>query len=580
MFRAEICFPRPASKETSLMWTKLLRLCLTRTGDTPRRPAPLRRPPSRLPSRLLQLEALEDRRLLNAGVLDPTFGNGAGYVAVSPTNGADYVYSGVIQPDSKILVAGDGYIMNSKNVSTAQDFAIIRYTANGSLDTAFGSGGTALANFGPINVNPNSSHPSVIMGHPHAALYPQSGTANDGKIVMAGWINKWWWSGQTNVNQYYFVLARFSANGTFDSTFGNQGEVITSLASLRNGSNVVIQPDGKIVVAGGTTTGFALARYNSNGTLDTGFGGGEVLSPLGQLTSRADALLLQPDGKLIVAGETPSSSTGGTTWVMSRYNADGSLDATFGNGGIVSGPFSGSSAEADGAALYPSGAANAGKIILAGDTAIGSGMARFNPDGSLDTMFGTGGEVTTTAANFRSVSITADGKLVLSGNNSTNAVIRYNADGSPDSKFGTGGIVTGPVAGVVALQSNGDIILAGSASNGTKSNFAVARYLPSDPEIGSFTASPTPVTSGSSTTLTAANITDANPNSTITQVAFYYYDSTGNKHVLGYGMQTSPGVWTLSYTVNLASGTYMIYAQVEDSYGVFGDPIALTLMVQ
>jgi uncharacterized delta-60 repeat protein len=265
---------------------------------------------------------------------------------------------------------------------------------------------------------------------------------------------------------------------------------------------------------------------------------------------------------------------------MGRYNPDGSLDATFGNGGIVSGPFGATGAEPYAAALYPSGAANAGRIIVAGDTATGSGMARFNPDGSVDSTFGTGGEVTTTAANFRSVAIAADGKLVLGGNNSTNAVIRYNADGSPDGTFGTGGIVTGPVSGAVALQPNGDIVVAGAIGTNGKVNFAVGRYLPSEPEIGSFTASANPVPSGSTETLTASGITDANPNSTITKVTFYYIDSSGTQQVLGTGTQSSSGVWTLNFTVNLTSGTYTIYAQAEDSYGVFGDPFALTLTVQ
>jgi hypothetical protein len=108
----------------------------------------------------------------------------------------------------------------------------------------------------------------------------------------------------------------------------------------------------------------------------------------------------------------------------------------------------------------------------------------------------------------------------------------------------------------------------------------LSRYLPSESEIGSFTANPNPVTAGSVTTLTASNITDGNANSTITQVAFYYYDSTGTKQILGYGTQTSPGVWTFNFTVNLTPGPYTIYAQAEDSYGVFGDPLALTLTVQ
>jgi uncharacterized delta-60 repeat protein len=564
------------------MWPTFPSLRFTLSGSAPRRPASRRRPAIRRPSGRPRLEALEDRCLLSAGALDPTFGNGAGYVTSSPTNGADNAYSALIQPDGKILAAGRGYIMNARQtVNTATDFAVARYNSNGSLDTAFGSGGAALANFGPETLNPTVNHPSwVVFGGP-TALYPQAGTVNDGKIVMAGWIDKYWYSGQASVDQFYIGLARFNANGTLDSTFGNQGEVATSPATFRRGGPVVIQPDGKIVVAGGTTTGFALARYNGNGTLDTSFGsGGEVLTPLGQWTSHGDALLLQPDGKLIVVGETPTSSAGDNVWEMARYNPNGSLDATFGNGGIVSGPFIGTGAEPSGAALYPSGAANAGKIIVAGDTATASGMARFNPDGSLDSTFGAGGAVTTTAASFRSVAIAADGKLVLGGNNSTNAVIRYNADGSPDGTFGTAGIVTGPVSdGAVALQPNGDIIVvAGMGTNG-KVDFAVARYLPSEPEIGSFTASPNPVASGSSVTLTASNISDGNPGATITQVAFYA-QVNGSNTLLGYGTQTSPGVWTFTFTVNLAPGTYTLYAQAEDSYGVFGDLAALTLNVQ
>jgi hypothetical protein len=119
----------------------------------------------------------------------------------------------------------------------------------------------------------------------------------------------------------------------------------------------------------------------------------------------------------------------------------------------------------------------------------------------------------------------------------------------------------------VALQPDGKIVV--SALN--SGIFGLARYLPSGPQIGSFTASPNPATTGSSRTLTAANITDGNPRATVTQVAFYYYDSTGTKQVLGYGAQTSPGVWTLTVAVNLPAGSHAIYAQAEDSYGSFGD---------
>ena len=105
-------------------------------------------------------------------------------------------------------------------------------------------------------------------------------------------------------------------------------------------------------------------------------------------------------------------------------------------------------------------------------------------------------------------------------------------------------------------------------------------FIVAGPQIGSFTASPNPVTSGSSTTLTASNITVGNAGSTVTQVTFYYFDSNGNQVTLGTGTQTN-GVWALTFsTTGWASGTYTLFAQAEDSYGVLGDPLALTRTVQ
>ena len=98
-------------------------------------------------------------------------------------------------------------------------------------------------------------------------------------------------------------------------------------------------------------------------------------------------------------------------------------------------------------------------------------------------------------------------------------------------------------------------------------------------QIGSFTASPNPITTGSSLTLTASGIAPATPGATITQVSFYYFDSSGAKHVLGTGTQTSTGVWTLTIKANLAPGAYTLYAQAEDSAGLFGPAAVLTLTV-
>jgi uncharacterized delta-60 repeat protein len=256
-------------------------------------------------------------------------------------------------------------------------------------------------------------------------------------------------------------------------------------------------------------------------------------------------------------------------------------------------------------AIYPNaGTANDGEIVVAGrvfnTSATGSSnntfqplVARYNPNGSLDTTFGNGAGYitigTATHADFLSsaVTIESDGKPIIAGLDGTLALVgRLNVDGTLDSTFGTGGLVTTAMLGTsfnhaVALQADGKILAAGS-SNATGGNeeFAVARFLPSEPEIGSFIASANPVTAGSSETLTVWNITDANAGATITSVVFYYYDSSGTKQILGYGTQTSPGLWTLTLTVNLAPGTYTLFAQAEDSYGIFGDPFALNLTVQ
>jgi uncharacterized delta-60 repeat protein len=538
-------------------------------------------PPSRRP----RLEVLEDRCVPSAGALDPTFGNGAGYVTTSPTTGADLAKAALIQPDGKILAAGIVYVPTGG--SSTEEFGVVRYNANGTLDTSFGSGGTALADFSSYYGKKSSlSVPGAAADA--AALYPQAGTVNDGKIVLVGHGV----IGSRTGNQGVLMLARFNTNGTLDTTFGNKGELITTFSVAGDGlSRVVIQADGEIVASMGNNTGFELARFIPSGTLDTTFGpGGEVTTSFGQAFGTT-GLLLQPDGKFIVEGATSQANV----WEMARYNPDGTLDATFGNRGTVTGPF-GNGYSSRGSALYPSGTANAGKIIVVGlataSPESGLVIGRYNPDGSLDTFFGTGGDVTTpTGAAPDAVAIAADGKLVVAGSyNNAQAVFRFNADGSVDSSFGTGGIVTTAIgtgnsyASAVVLQANGDIVTVGYAvsstkSLGTKSFFAVARYLPSEPEVGSFTSSASTVASGSNTTLTASNIADANPNSTVTQVTFYYIDGSGTQQVLGTGTQGSGGVWTLSCTVSLAPGTYTIFAQAEDSYGVLGEALGLTLQV-
>jgi uncharacterized delta-60 repeat protein len=246
-----------------------------------------------------------------------------------------------------------------------------------------------------------------------------------------------------------------------------------------------------------------------------------------------DAITVQPDGKIVAAGTSSNTSE-----LLVRLNTDGSLDSTFGTGGIVSGYSIGD--EGRPALVIQTN----GKIVASGGELAPLGLVyRFNPDGSLDTGFGTAGVATVP-----------------------------NADGNY----------------AIALQADGKIVAVGAAPNqhfGTR--FEVARFLGDPiPVIGSFRASPNPLTSGGTTTLTISNIMDSNANSSIVQVAVYLDSNAdgklepGSDTLIGYATQTSPGVWTFTYTVNLAAGTYTLFAQAEDNYGLFSDPFALPLTVQ
>jgi uncharacterized delta-60 repeat protein len=532
-----------------------------------------------------RFEGLEERSLMSAGALDPTFGAGAGYVTTALSSGSGNSAKQVlVQPSGNIVVAG----------SSNDAFGAVTYNPDGSLDTAFGSGGIVRQLFAGAAGGSLGS----------AALEPM-GTTGDSKILLAG----------RDFGQAGMALMRLNANGTLDTTFGSNGQVVTPFQSnvvFTNG--VAVTSSGQILAAGfdgGHTV--LLARYNPNGSLDPMFGSGgkatTVLTSSGtNFHASVLALALQPDGKFVVVGQQYwTLSTGGIfhEGMLLRYNANGSLDTTFGNGGVVTTviPF-GSSPNTTYAAvaIYPNtGAANDGKIIAVGSVSSVSGVTlsrawaavRYNANGSLDTTFGNGaGSVVignpqgVPAGQYAwAVAIESDGKPIIAGGiGGPSQVARLNVDGSLDATFGNGGLVTtaigagGPFYGG-AIQPDGKFLAAGSAGFGSQQDWTLARYLPSEPQIGSFTASANPVTSGSNVTLTASNITDGNAGSSITQVTFYYYDSHGVKQVLGYGTQSNPGVWTLTFTVGLAPGSYTLYAQATDSYGVVGDPLALALQV-
>src|ERR1051326_5460856 len=189
-----------------------------------------------------------------------------------------------------------------------------------------------------------------------------------------------------------YYLSANAQPGTLDNSFGTGGIVTTEFSPADGGNDVAIQSDGKIIVVGEGGYGIELARYNSDGSLDLSFGsGGKVTTAIGNSGSGGDAIATQGDGKIVVGGY------GGGDFALVRYNSNGSLDNTFGSGGIVTTDF-GNSEGANSLVIQSDG-----KIVLGGNVLSNKGqdfaLARYNSNGSLDNTYGTGGKVVTSVTN-------------------------------------------------------------------------------------------------------------------------------------------------------------------------------------
>ncbi|MGI8849886.1 MAG: hypothetical protein ACR2HT_06930, partial [Pyrinomonadaceae bacterium] len=390
------------------------------------------------------------------GDLDPSFGNG-GKVVTSFDNRHSDAYAMAIQSDGKIVVAGQS--------------AIVRYNKDGSLDASFGNGGKVATPSGTIFYA--------------VAIQP------DGKIVIAGRIVT------SNAD---FVLIRYNKDSSLDTSFGTGGIVITPISSLADiAYAVAIQPDGRIVAAGSSgpfpSVDFALARYNPDGSLDNSFGtGGKVITNINNSANIAYAMALQPDGKVVAAGFSGDSNR---DFALARYNTDGTLDNSFGTGGSVTTSIGSGNDEAYAVAIQSDG-----RIVAAGysfERRFDFALARYNTDGLLDTSFATGGKAITSfgrSGGFAyAMAVQSNGKIIVAGRTTYNngaysefALVRYNPNGSLDSSFGRGGKVTtvigngSSVVRAVAIQPDGKIVAAGtiyySQGDGLLgSDFALARYL-------------------------------------------------------------------------------------------------------
>jgi uncharacterized delta-60 repeat protein len=478
-------------------------------------------------------------RLGTNNVLDNTFG--AGGVVLTPFfDEPMYPYASAgaaaIQADNKIVAAGTASFFNGSY--SYFDFAVARYNLDGSLDSTFGSGGrvvTDLGGFAAIN-----------------ALVIQ----RDGKLVVAGYVN-------TN-----FALARYQTNGVLDSTFGIGGTLITDVGggsgSTYGAAGLLLQPDGKLIAVGTGMNGaaFAVLRYTTNGVLDTSFGSGGIvytaipgaLSSFATCVAYESSFFIMNPSKFVVAGNANNNS-----WSVSavlRYNLDGTLDSTFGSGGIVTNVFApGANGAAWATAVVDVGVLGTGhKITVAGSGNSGGvtyfGVARLLGGGALDTTFGSGGSgmvaLSFGAGHDDEVSalVMQAGEYVLAGEsfadtngNGNFAAARFTSGGVLDTSFGNAGVASFDFAGqssaqAVAIQPDGRIIAAGGNGGGAGS-FALARYNPDgslDPSFGSFGRVTTVVGLGAS-----ANAMQLQPDGRIVTAGQYYYTNV-NGNVFGFAL--------------------------------------------
>jgi uncharacterized delta-60 repeat protein len=424
----------------------------------------------------------------NCGPLDPFFGNGGASIGIT-SNASISSKNLLIQPDNRIIQVFTIYANNH------YEFGILRYKIDGQLDSSFGNNGKTTTAMGGSD------------GYATAGALQ-----SDGKIVVVG-------SASTS-NSIGFGLVRYNSNGTIDNSFGSSGKVIASFGSYYDyATAIAIQADGKILVAGSSadsyyTGAFALARFKINGTFDSSFGqNGKIVTHLGPFVTyiggqyfgryaeeSAKAVVLQPDGKIILAGTSYTTDGcwdyyGGIycnpAFAMVRYHSNGIIDSSFGTYGKVT----------DSVTLLQMSSMtlqNDGKILVLGDGNPNSFITkRYNSNGSIDNNYGIGGTSNTKIAGLntyhgpRSLAIRADGKIiiggVLSGNNvSQFAILRNTSNGLPDSSFNGNGTLFFKLRqpesleeiSSVALQGN-KIIAGGFSTNNNSTAILALRLLDS-----------------------------------------------------------------------------------------------------
>ncbi len=392
-----------------------------------------------------------------------------------------------------LTLSGIGFTCIAKRLPNGA--ADLKYGKNGFSDPVALKGATAALDTGGKIILVGAS--SSFYGTPMVIKYNKDGTVenkfpvaiydfepsslaiqNDGKIVVVGY------DFQTR-----YTIVRYNSDGTFDNTFSQDGQAISDFRSI---STISLQPDNKLVIAGqyGSVynqpgSDFAVARYKTDGSMDSSFGSGGKQTTTFGFGSVATSLALKNDGKIVAAGYSYNNYNNNVEFILTCYNTDGSLDSTFSNDGkmIVSSSVSSIATQKN------------GKIVTVGSAADNFELIRYNRNGTLDNTFnGNGKQITDFGSSdiAQAVAIQSDGKIVAAGNGTGNnydqgnffEVARYNSSGSPDNTFDNDGKLKESLHfnqgstyyTTTKVQSDGKAVAAGYTSNGTDYDFAIARY--------------------------------------------------------------------------------------------------------
>ncbi|KAA5536947.1 T9SS type A sorting domain-containing protein [Taibaiella lutea] len=400
---------------------------------------------------------------LKAQTLDPGFGTGGRVRTIV----AGKVQAIARQNDGKIITAGTSYLDISNH------FQLMRFNADGKVDSTFGLNGVVQT---PI---------SFMSAAEAIAIQP------DGKILVGG-------TYQTGdfANIYHFVITRYKADGTPDSTFGTNGLVMPESGFTDELTDMVLQSDGKIIMGGAISnlpntnvTSFLLARFNSNGTPDAGFGtGGSTVTSINTTSEIRDISLLT-DGSIIAAGQSglyDSPNPDYRNFAIAKYNAQGNLDASFGTNGFVeTDVVTGAADFLQSMTVQPDG-----KIIAAGSFAANHYLVRYQSNGSIDNTFGTNGKsVRTSLPGTLELTLRNDNKILttvsINGNGpSTDFMMNsYLPNGSTDATFGTNGTLltdfpsaipegSNDLSGCMLITPDGKMVVAGTSEG----SIALVRY--------------------------------------------------------------------------------------------------------